>query len=418
MTIDGAGSTVTLSSNDSTNINPGSTLTLSAGGVLTTGALYGSGDTTVTGAGSTLAAPLGINIGRGQVGSLTIADGGTVTSANSNNIGDFASVGTVIVTGANSSLSMTNTVYMGGFNAGTGILTLADGGTVTSAEIINMAATGSATINIGAPANATAVAPGTLNAPRLFGYNTGTSQINFNHTGTAYTFAPRISAAIRVEHNGPGTTFLTGANDYTGATTINAGALFVNNTLGTGTVTANSGGTLGGSGTIGGLTTIAGGGHLAPGGALGGAGSAGTLTFAGSLTLTAGAILDFQLGTTSDQIAVNGGVLTSNSGIVLNLSDAGGFAAGNYTLFDFSTGGTDVTNFHAGDFTFGTLPAGTTVGDFSLTLGATSLSLSYSGSAIPEPSTYAATAAFVALVCAMWSRSRRRGPNQLGSSAE
>ena len=410
LTINGAGSAVTVSG--STNVEDTGTLTVSDGGVLNTGALFGKGSTTVTGAGSTLAASSGIAIGRTQAGSLTISDGGTVTSANSTTIGDFASgVGTVIVTGTNSSLSITNTVYIGGFNAGTGILTVADGGTVTSAETINLAITGSATLNIGAAANAAAVAPGTLNAPRLVGYNTGTSQINFNHTGTAYTFAPRISNTISVVHNGPGTTFLTGANDYTGATTINAGALFVNNTLGTSAVTVNSGGTLGGSGTLDGLTTIASGGHLAPGGALTGAGSAGTLTFGGSLTLTAGAILDFQLGTTSDLIAVTGGTLTGSSGtggITLNLSDAGGFAAGTYTLFNFVNGGT--SDFTASDFAFGTLPAGTTASDYTFGLTSTALTLSYSGSAIPEPSTYAAIFGACALGLAIWRKRRAAAP--------
>ena len=74
------------------------------------------------------------------------------------------------------------------------------------------------TLNIGAGAGNPAAAPGTLNAPSVaFGAGTGT--INFNHTSADYVFAPAISGGGTVNVLA-GTTILTGANFYFGATNV------------------------------------------------------------------------------------------------------------------------------------------------------------------------------------------------------
>ena len=80
---------------------------------------------------------------------------------------------------------------------------------------------------------------------------------------------------------------LTGTNNtYSGGTTISGGTLLVNNTNGSGTgsgaVTVDSGGTLGGAGIISGAVTVNSGGAFAPGNPLG------TLTISNNLTLAAG----------------------------------------------------------------------------------------------------------------------------------
>ena len=93
------------------------------------------------------------------------------------------------VTGAGSTWSNSSGVNIG--NSGTGTLTVADGGTVTSGGPLTVAvsAGSTGTLNIGAGAGGPAVAPGTLNAASVaFGAGTGT--LNFNHTSTNYVFAP------------------------------------------------------------------------------------------------------------------------------------------------------------------------------------------------------------------------------------
>ena len=107
-------------------------------------------------------------------------------------------------------------------NLGTGTLTIADGGVVTAPTVVIATNAGSiGTLNIGAGAGSPAAAPGTLNAPSVaFGAGTGT--INFNHTSADYVFAPAISGNGTVNVLA-GTTTLTGANTYSGATNVNRG---------------------------------------------------------------------------------------------------------------------------------------------------------------------------------------------------
>jgi hypothetical protein len=91
--------------------------------------------------------------------------------------------------------------------------------------------------------------------------------------------------------------------------------------------------------------------------------------------------------------------------VTLNLADAGGFAAGTYALFDFTSAAT--STFAASSFTLGTTLSGY-IYDFALS-GST-LQLTATVSAVPEPSTYAALLGGAALGFAAWRRRRRRLP--------
>jgi autotransporter-associated beta strand protein len=147
--------------------------------------------------------------------------------------------------------------------------------------------------------------------------------------------------------NGPGSLTLTAGNAFTGGATVNASTLIINNTTGSGTgsgvVTISSGATLAGAGRIGGIVSVAPGGILAPGN-----NSPGLLTLNSDLSLDDASVLQFQLGANSDQIFV-GGDLTL--GGTLNVTDAGGFGPGTYTLFNY------VGALSVGTLTFGTTPA-------------------------------------------------------------
>jgi len=213
-------------------------LTIESGGTLSDGmgAVGGQAGTsrgvvTVTGPGSTWTNTGSLQVGGNSTGTLTIAGGATVTSVGGA-IGlggaGFGSQGTVVVTGQGSSWSSSPGIEVGTLG-GTGTLTVADGGTVSGPIFVASTAGSIGTVNIGAAAGNPAVAPGTLNAASVaFGAGTGT--LNFNHTSANYVFTPAISGNGTVNMFA-GTTVLTAANTYTGATTINDGALIVSGSI-------------------------------------------------------------------------------------------------------------------------------------------------------------------------------------------
>jgi autotransporter-associated beta strand protein/T5SS/PEP-CTERM-associated repeat protein len=154
---------------------------------------------------------------------------------------------------------------------------------------------------------------------------------------------------------------LTGANTFNGRTVVQQGTLLANNTTGsatgTGRVSVERGGTLGGSGFISGPVVVRRGGHLSPGN------SPGTLG-TGTLVLTSGSFSDFELGApfviggaSNDLVNVTGDLRIDGT---LNVIDAGAFAPGAYRLFNYTGTLTDNT------FDFGTLPTGYVAGDFTI----------------------------------------------------
>ncbi len=173
---------------------------------------------------------------------------------------------------------------------------------------------------------------------------TATQDYTFGGTGS-------LGGPMSLTKSGTGQLTVTTSNTYSGGTTVSHGTLLVNNTTGSGTgsgtVTVGNGAVLGGSGIIGGPVTVDG--TLAPGPA--GGGSVGTLTIGNDLVVDPGAVLQYELGTSSDLTVVSGNLTLAGTLIV---ADAGGFASATYTLFTY--GGTLTYN----GVSIGTTPAGYT----------------------------------------------------------
>ena len=270
---------------------------------------------------------VGNGVTSGVLGSGSLEDNGILllqqpaSSALSNTIsgtGRLVQSGTATLT-----LNGSNT-FSGGLTISSGTLQVGNGGTTGNGNVTN-------------------------NAALIFN-NSGNNTVN-----------GAISGGGTIALSGAGTVTLAAANTYTGGTTISAGTLLVNGTNGTSVVTVNNGGKLGGKGKIGGLVTLNSGGILSPGNLVG------TLTIATNLTANSGTILNFDLGTTSDKVAVGGDL---NLAGTLNVTDSGGLGNGTYTLFTY--GGNLVLN----TVTFGTMPAGklyeldtTTAGQVNLIVG-------------------------------------------------
>lgn len=405
VSVDGAGSSWTLSGQllfgrssttmaDTIAITNGAALVTNAENVGTYGvrmAVTRQAAATVSGSDSSWTNTGLFDLGYNGVAAVTVAEGGTLSTgtltlgtrqgSSATNSGhgtlNLLSGGSVMVGDGNGTVTLgQNAAASGAFNS-TGTLNLGDGG-----------------------------AAGTLHAG-LVTTGAGEGTVNFNHTDSASTFAPALSGSLSVNHLGAGTTTLTGDSTYTGPTTVSAGTLLVDGSLANSAITVADGAMLGGTGVIGSpSTTILSGGHLSPGNALG---SAGSLAFTGNLTLNAGSFLDFQLGEISDHITFVANSLLAfptDGTVTLNLSDAGGFSAGTYTLFDLSS----IWSYD--DFSLEAIAFGEVISgyDFHLSfdIGNRRLDLVATSSAIPEPSTYAALAGLATLGFAAWRRRSRR----------
>jgi len=381
--VEGIGSTWTLTSSlDGLHVgfNGDGELVVSNGGVVTTE--YGgigfedtsTGTVTVTGDGSALNAALLI-VGTDGEGQLSILDGGKV-EADSVRLGDSdGGTGTVIVSGANSTLNVSQALRVGNFGVAsdqsTGVLTIAEGGTVTVNGGTGTVFVGGlhsyGTFNIGADTSDSAVAPGSLNAAKVDLGGIGIiGKLNFNHTGTAYEFSAQVTGASpdSVIENRAGTTILTGDSpSFLGHVYVSGGKLLVNQNLGPVAdfvskipVDVYGGGTLGGIGKIHGNVLVDDG-IVAPGA------SVGTLRL-GSLALSASSALDFELGDPAGAPGADSDLLEVDNDLTLdgtlNVIDAGGFGDGTYRLIDY--GGVLTDN----GLDIGSVPEGFAASDFTV----------------------------------------------------
>ena len=232
-------------------------------------------------------------------GTLTLSGANTYTGPTTVNggtlqVGVASVAGTSGALGLNSAVSLANvagtTLALNNLNTQIGSLT---GGGTTGGNVT----LGSATLTVGG-----------------------------NNTSPA-AYAGVISGTGGLTKNGTGTLTLSGANTYNGATTVSAGTLLADNTAGsatgTGALTVQSGGTLGGTGAVAGAVTVQSGGRLDAGNA----GATGMLTLASNLSLNTGATLGVQLGGTTagtgyDQIRVAG---TLTLGGTLSVTETSGF---------------------------------------------------------------------------------------------
>jgi autotransporter-associated beta strand protein len=280
----------------------------------------------------------GLNGGGASGGNISIASGVTLTS--SYNTSTFTFAGSLIGPGhftkagsGNLTLSGANT-HTGNISITGGNLTLSGGSAASDTGNVTLSNTAGVVLHIAASETI-----GNLLGGGATGGNVSIASgqtLTLNQT-TSATFAGLVIGAGSLTKNGSGALTLSGANTYTGATTINAGSLVLGagNVLADGTaVIVNSGGTLSANSrtdTVASLTIT--GGSLTS--------TSGTLTAAGASSFSNGGSIGFS-GATSGRLNVNGALTLGNFTLFYNhtasASDLNGLNLGaNVTVSDAAT---------------------------------------------------------------------------------
>jgi len=197
------------------------------------------GHVLVDGVGSSWVSSKGIAVGYAGIGTLTISNGATVTNTSDSYIGvtrgnsggiwaPYAGSGEALITGQGSTWT-TGILDIAVDSGAEGVLTVSDGGTLktTDSDGVRVGNDGHGVINIGASGGQASVAPGNILADNILLVDRSRSEINFNHTATDadnYAFSPSVSGDGTVNVLS-GVTLLTGTNTYSGPTTILGGVL-------------------------------------------------------------------------------------------------------------------------------------------------------------------------------------------------
>lgn len=316
-------------------------------------------------------------------------------------------------------LAGTNNSYSGDTQVNEGVLRLGAAGALSPNTTLNVAP--------GAKFEANGHAASFAQLNGTGDIDVGTGGLSVAPSSGTNTFHGRLIGAGGLIKNGAGVLELSGTNTFTGQTTINAGRIKLTGSAADSAFRINDGGTLSGAGTLGPLT-IADGGTLAPGN------SPGTLN-AGHTTWESGGAFEFEINNAAGIVSTNWDLLNITGDLTISATDANPFSLNLVSLTAANTAGI-VPNFDANtdaSWTFVTTSTGITFaegasvgasftlntagfqntvnGTFGLTLAnaGNDLALTYTTSAVPEPSTTAALLGLIGLALAATHRRRRAG---------
>ncbi|WP_202358534.1 autotransporter domain-containing protein [Mesorhizobium sp. 113-3-3] len=294
----------------------------------------GTGGVSVSGAPAATLKPVLRFAGPVSAGSLSIStQNGSVVFDNQSSAG----------TSTISNQGNGRTVFLAGSSAGSAVIINQGGGTTSfrgdnasnAARIINLAG-GKVDISaFDAPGLCNCVSLGSVSGAggiALGAHTLKVGALNLDETISGVISDGGALAKGSFAKDGTGKLILSGANTYLGTTTVNAGILQIDGSLGSADVSVASGATLGGNGAIGGLAggmvTIQAGGHHAPGASIG------TQTINGNYRLAG--TLDIEVDTASaDKVVVTGTVDVTGGTLALHeLTGTGWQPSQTYTIID------------------------------------------------------------------------------------
>ena len=250
--------------------------------------------------------------------------------------------GTLLLSGVNT--------YTGATAVSAGTLRLGATNAIGAASAVTVAAGAIFDLNgfsdvIGSLAGAGTVTSGAAGAVIL--------TVGGNNSSTAFSgIAQNGSGTVALTKTGTGTLTLSGANTYSGTTTVTAGTLLVNGSQAASPVSVN-GGTLGGVGTVGTITATAVGGSVSPGQAGPGILTSGAVNWSSGSPSFVIQLNSTTAGSGYDQLGVSGTVNLSG----VSLSGTAGFTPPTGAMF------TIINNDGADAIvgTFAGLPEGSTI---------------------------------------------------------
>jgi autotransporter-associated beta strand protein len=298
----------------------------------TNGFTKSSAGTLILGVGNSLSGTLNVDTAQGSSGNdgmLRIASPngfGSVSAINIRN--QNAAYSTLQLDGTNGNISSSAPITLNGRNNSVVAIEHLDG---------NSTLNGNVTLGSGGSSYLVQSDSGLLTFGGTFGIQALTSgrTLTFQGAGNFLVSGAITNGATYANTllmAGSGNLTLAGNNSYAGTTTVNRGALLVDGSLGTNSVTVASGGTLGGNGVISGPVTLQAGATLAPGDSIG------VLTISNSLTLNAATTnrFAFNEAQAANSSAFVAGTLNAGSSPIA-LAINGTLRGGYYRLFNYGT---------------------------------------------------------------------------------